>query len=80
MVARKRATEQQYNHPLLLVLKSGKWSMADVLVIAIFMAYIGFNGLVGSQMEGLSRSSEAVEIFTTNGTKLWKAFTSSLAL
>jgi hypothetical protein len=26
------------------VLKSGKWSMADVMVVAIFMAYIGFNG------------------------------------
>ncbi len=56
------------------VLKSGKWSMADVLVIAIFMAYIGFNGIVGSQMESLSRSSEAVEIFTTNGTKLLEGF------
>lgn len=56
------------------VLKSGKWSMADVMVVAIFMAYIGFNGIVGSQMEGLSRSSEAVEIFTTNGTKLLEGF------
>ncbi len=44
--------------------------MADVMVVAIFMAYIGFNGIVGNQMDSLSRSSEAVEIFTTNGTKL----------
>jgi len=28
------------------VKKSGKWSMADVMVVAIFMAYIGFNGIV----------------------------------
>lgn len=56
------------------VLRSGKWSMADVMVVAIFMAYIGFNGIVGSQMDMLKQSSEAVEIFTTNGTKLLGGF------
>ncbi len=56
------------------VIKSGKWSMADVLVVAIFMAYIGFNGIVGSQMDSLSQSTETVEIFTTNGTKLLGGF------
>ena len=56
------------------VFKSGKWSMADVMVVAIFMAYIGFNGIVGNQMDMLSRSSDAVEIFTTNGTKLLGGF------
>ncbi len=55
------------------VMKSGKWSMADVMVVAIFMAYIGFNGIVGSQMDSLSRT-ETVEIFTTNGTKLLGGF------
>ncbi len=55
------------------VMKSGKWSMADVMVVAIFMAYIGFNGIVGSQMDSLSQT-EAVEIFTTNGTKLLGGF------
>ena len=48
--------------------------MADVLVVAIFMAYIGFNGIVGSQMDSLSQSAETVEIFTTNGTKLLGGF------
>ena len=38
------------------VLKSGKWSMADVMVVAIFMAYIGFNGIITSQL-GHLRSS-----------------------
>jgi hypothetical protein len=56
------------------VIKSGKWSMADVMVVAIFMAYIGFNGIVGSQMENLSRSSEPIEILTTNGTQLTGGF------
>jgi len=56
------------------VIKSGKWSMADVMVVAIFMAYIGFNGIVGSQMANLSRSAEPVEILTTNGTHLTGGF------
>ena len=56
------------------VIKSGKWSMADVMVVAIFMAYIGFNGIVGSQMTQLSRSSEPIEILTTNGTHLTGGF------
>jgi hypothetical protein len=56
------------------VIKSGKWSMADVMVVAIFMAYIGFNGIVGSQMDNLSRSSEPIEILTTNGTRLTGGF------
>jgi hypothetical protein len=56
------------------VIKSGKWSMADVMVVAIFMAYIGFNGIVSSQMANLSRSSEPIQILTTNGTHLTGGF------
>ena len=55
-------------------LKSGKWSMADVLTIAIFMAYIGFSGLVGSQLGTLRRTGAAVEVLTTNGTALAPGF------
>ena len=55
-------------------LRSAKWSMADVLVIAIFMAYIGFSGLVGSQLGTLSRAAKAVEVLTTNGTNLAPGF------
>ena len=56
------------------VIKSGKWSMADVMVVAMFMAYIGFDGIIGSQLDQLNRTSEAVEIFTTNGTQLLDGF------
>lgn len=56
------------------VLKSGKWSMADVMVVAIFMAYIGFNGIVDNQMEHLAGGAEPVEVFTTNGTQLLPGF------
>lgn len=55
-------------------LRSGKWSMADVLVIAIFMAYIGFSGLVGNQLGSLREASAAVEVLTTNGTTLAPGF------
>jgi hypothetical protein len=50
--------------------KSGKWSMADVMVIAIFMAYIGFNGIITSQFKQLSAASRELELMTTNGTSL----------
>jgi len=56
------------------VLTSGKWSMADVMVIAIFMAYIGFNGIITSQFGKLSKASQEVVILTTNGTALQPGF------
>ena len=52
------------------VLKSGKWSMADVMVVAIFMAYIGFNGMIASQFAQLSSADQGLVIVTTNGTSL----------
>jgi len=57
------------------VLKSGKWSMADVMVVAIFMAYIGFNGIISSQLGHLrSVSDQEVAILTTNATALQPGF------
>jgi len=52
------------------VLHSGKWSMADVMVVAMFMAYIGFNGIITSQFGQLSSTSQELVILTTNGTSL----------
>lgn len=56
------------------VLKSGKWSMTDVLVIAIFMSYIGFNGIITSQFGNLSSANQEMVILTTNGTSLQPGF------
>jgi hypothetical protein len=56
------------------VFKSGKWSMADVMVIAIFMAYIGFNGIITSQFGQLSSAGQELVILTTNGTALQPGF------
>lgn len=44
--------------------------MADVMVIAIFMAYIGFDGIIDSQFDQLRSASQELVILTTNGTSL----------
>ena len=54
--------------------KSGKWSMADVFVVAMFMAFIGFNGIIGTQLEYLKDVNKYVEVLTTNGTNLKSGF------
>jgi hypothetical protein len=54
--------------------KSGKWSMADVLIVAIFMSYIGLNGIINAQLLDIKTSSESVDIMTTNGTNLQPGF------
>ncbi len=54
--------------------KSGKWSMSDVLVVAIFMAYIGFNGIITSQFKRMSELAGDMELLTTNGTTLQPGF------
>jgi hypothetical protein len=50
--------------------QSGKWSMADVIVIAILMTYIGLNGLLDSQLAALNIHSQELTIITTNNTAL----------
>ncbi|MFC3559222.1 paraquat-inducible protein A [Pedobacter jamesrossensis] len=50
--------------------QSGKWSMADVIVIAILMTYIGLNGLLEEQLKTLDIKSEALTVLTTNNTAL----------
>ncbi|MBP9198303.1 MAG: paraquat-inducible protein A, partial [Saprospiraceae bacterium] len=34
----------------------GKWSMADVFVVALFMAYIGFYGIISSQLDSIAHN------------------------
>jgi len=50
--------------------KSSKWSMADVMVVAILMAYIGFNGIIYSQLKGLDIHTGTISSITTNHTSL----------
>lgn len=54
-----------------LAFKIGKWSMADVMVIAIMMAFIGFNGIVQSQFKKMQAVvPKDMTFLTTNGTTL----------
>ena len=50
--------------------KSGKWSMADVMVVGIMMTYIGFNGILESQLSALNIRNESLVSITTNNTSL----------
>jgi len=50
--------------------ESGKWSMADVFVIAILMAYIGLKGLLQNQLADLNVKTDNLTIIATNNTAL----------
>jgi hypothetical protein len=45
-------------------LESSKWSMADVMALAIFMSSVAFNGLIANTMSGLKQTSVDVAIPT----------------
>ena len=57
-----------------MTFKSGKWSMADVIVVAIFMAYVAFQGILDNQLAGLNQNAETVTAITTNHTALQPGF------
>ncbi|MBC7865073.1 MAG: paraquat-inducible protein A [Bacteroidia bacterium] len=66
-----------------LVHKIGKWSMADVMVVAIFMSYVGFSGILTEQLNQLDNLSSKLEVLTTNKSSLqigFFAFTSFVLL
>lgn len=56
------------------IFKTGKWSMADVFVIAIMMAFIGFEGIVNDQLSQLKTISASVDIITTNNSSVLFGF------
>ena len=57
-----------------LVFKASKWSMADVLVVAIFMSYIGFSGIISSQLDQLESYGSSIQLLTTNRSELQLGF------
>jgi len=57
-----------------LVKESGKWSMADVMVVAIFMAYIGFSGILSEQLRQVEKLGTNLEVLTTNHSSLQTGF------
>jgi hypothetical protein len=48
--------------------------MADVLVVAILMAYIGFSGLISSQLATMVEAGRGIDLLTTDGTSLQLGF------
>ena len=64
------------NNPVtrFFALRSTKWSMADVMVVSIFMSYLGLDGVVNNEMKKLEEITDPVNIITTNGTQLEVGF------
>lgn len=56
--------------------KSGKWSMADVMIVAIFMAYIGFKGILESKVGQMTEdmNNQFTSSIATNNTSLQPGF------
>ena len=48
--------------------------MADVTVVAIFMAYVGFRGIVNNQLQNLNVTSGSLESIATNASSLQPGF------
>ena len=59
---------------LFFTFKTGKWSMADVMVVAIFMAYVGFHGILENQLSKINMSGGNTSVITTNHTALQPGF------
>jgi hypothetical protein len=57
-----------------MIFKTAKWTMADVMVVAIFMAYIGFSGIISEQLKDLETIVIQVDMLTTNGSSLQIGF------
>ncbi len=55
-------------------IQSGKWSMADVMVVAIFMAYVGFKGILDNQLAVMNFTTPSLRSISTNLTSLQPAF------
>lgn len=69
-------SEKLQNNALVsfLTFKTAKWSMADVMVVAIFMAYIGFSGIITEQLKEMENIVTRVEMLTTNASSLQIGF------
>jgi hypothetical protein len=54
-------------------LESSKWSMADVMALAIFMSYVAFNGVIANAMDSL-RSPGAQLVLPTDSSRILAGF------
>ncbi|MCZ4222178.1 paraquat-inducible protein A [Pedobacter rhodius] len=57
-----------------LAFESGKWDMADVMVVGIGMTYIGLNGILKSQLSNLNMNTDVLKTVTENNSSLQPGF------
>lgn len=53
-----------------LAFESGKWDMADVMIVGMLMTYIGLNGILKSQLADLNIHNDLLTATTVNNTSL----------
>ena len=58
----------------LVLFRSAKWAMADVMVVAIFLSYLGFRGVLKDQVQRLENVSPRLEVLTTADSTLLPGF------
>ncbi len=63
----------KYRLARFFALESSKWSMADVMALSIFMAFVAFNGLIGNAMNGL-KGAGAELVIPTDSSKILPGF------
>ena len=64
---------KRYRVVRFFAVESSKWSMADVMALSIFMAFVAFNGLIGSAMNGL-KGPGAQLVIPTDSSKILPGF------
>jgi hypothetical protein len=58
-----------------LAFELSKWSMADVMVLAIFMSFVAFNGVIGSAWDGLREMPNIQQVtIPTNASRILPGF------
>jgi hypothetical protein len=64
---------RKYRLVRFFALESSKWSMADVMALAIFMSFVAFNGIIGSAMSG-AKSPNVELVIPTDSSRILPGF------
>ncbi|MFC3559221.1 paraquat-inducible protein A [Pedobacter jamesrossensis] len=57
-----------------LTFELGKWDMSDVMVVGIFMTFMGLNGILDSQLSGLNMKTDVLQTVAVNNSSLQPGF------
>lgn len=64
---------RKYRIARFFALESSKWSMADVMALAIFMSYVAFNGVISNAMSSLQQPGAQL-VIPTDSSKILPGF------